>query len=97
MIKPVFIQGLAVKRTLPEKTFANTARGGVRNRHPYKWRSAEAVKSAFVDDRHVTVLATVVNRDVSPIFCINVPVNISTTVLVPENIRHVPNSIAFRY
>ena len=46
------------------------------------------VQSRLIDNCHISILAAVVNRDISFIFLVYMAVNISTTVLVPEDISH---------
>lgn len=56
------------------------------------WKLAaedERVETGFVDDNCFFILISIKNHHFTPIFFINMAVNISTTVLVPEGISYI--------
>lgn len=56
------------------------------------WKLAaedERVEAGFVDDNCFFILISIKNHHFTPIFFINMAVNISTTVLVPEGISYI--------
>lgn len=56
------------------------------------WKFAaedQRVETGFVDDYCVFILISIKNHHFTPIFFINMAVNISTTVLVPEGISYI--------
>lgn len=57
-----------------------------------RWKFAaedQRVETGFVDDYCVFILISIKNHHFTPIFFINMAINISATVLVPEGISYI--------
>ena len=57
-----------------------------------RWKFAaedQRVETGFVDDNCFFILISIKNHHFTPIFFINMAINISTTVLVPEGISYI--------